>query len=696
MSPAGSPRPTCCRPETGIGRGFDVYDATLPPAAGDQAPGRDPARRPGDASRPRPSGSIRSPTIASSCSCTSTSRTRRTRRRRDSRWPIRTTARSPYSDEIVGQFLDRLRRRGWYDDATIVVTADHGEGLGDHQEKEHGLFVYNETIRVPLIVKLPDGRRGGTRDRGARAAHRSAADVCRRWQALPTPGAAAAAICSRCCPARGTIAPQGIYSEALYPRYHFGWSELLVAHRRALQVTSRRRRRSCTISSAIRTNARTSSAIADSRRRRCDPGLEALIAGRDLDAPVGRVRRGSRAARRARLRRHACAGIDRRAPVRSSLPDPKDKAGILATYREAVDLISARKYDAGGCARRERCSPTARHDRRVAHRRRRATRAWAGSRTPIRRTARRFGGNRTSRRAARRGRRSSPRWTATTRRASTPSWRLPARRATAHQTLANIALMQNRPDEALREARLAAAADPTLPTPLLVQGMIEYNEDRFAEALPYLLKARDGLREAHAPGARSQFLHRRLAGAPRAVSGSRTVTFSEELQLHPQNTRARGAGWRCSTSRWAAPQDAERVIQDMLQDVAESRPPTIAPPSSTGCSASPIAPRRPRRGASATLRRQDMSGAWRGGAAQTVVALAPASSAGTGAPVVELASGAGVRYRVARRSQRPARHDRHASRGRSRIVRRPRRHAERSIGSPRRARASRSRTRTRC
>ena len=44
-----------------------------------------------------------------------------------------------YSDEIVGRLLASLKRRGSYDNATIVITADHGEGLGDHGEQDHGL-----------------------------------------------------------------------------------------------------------------------------------------------------------------------------------------------------------------------------------------------------------------------------------------------------------------------------------------------------------------------------------------------------------------------------------------------------------------------------------------------------------------------------------------------------------------------------
>ena len=81
-----------------------------------------------------------------------------------------------YSDELVGQLVADLKSRGLYDEALIVFLSDHGEGLGDHGEAEHGLFLYQETMRVPLVMKLPaPGRRGLARG-GAGAAHRSSAD----------------------------------------------------------------------------------------------------------------------------------------------------------------------------------------------------------------------------------------------------------------------------------------------------------------------------------------------------------------------------------------------------------------------------------------------------------------------------------------------------------------------------------------
>ncbi len=60
-----------------------------------------------------------------------------------------------YVDRVVGTLLDGYRSRGRYDDALIVLTADHGESLGEHGERTHGVFIYDATIRIPLLVRAP-------------------------------------------------------------------------------------------------------------------------------------------------------------------------------------------------------------------------------------------------------------------------------------------------------------------------------------------------------------------------------------------------------------------------------------------------------------------------------------------------------------------------------------------------------------
>lgn len=66
-----------------------------------------------------------------------------------------------YWDEHFGELIAALERRGLYDDLTIVVTADHGEEFQEHGGFWHGTTLYDETLRVPLFIKLPHGARAG-------------------------------------------------------------------------------------------------------------------------------------------------------------------------------------------------------------------------------------------------------------------------------------------------------------------------------------------------------------------------------------------------------------------------------------------------------------------------------------------------------------------------------------------------------
>src|SRR6266478_4530584 len=66
-----------------------------------------------------------------------------------------------YADSALGQFLAYLKKQEWYEGAMIVVVGDHGEGLGEHREDTHGIFLYDSTTHVPLIVKLPNEHEAG-------------------------------------------------------------------------------------------------------------------------------------------------------------------------------------------------------------------------------------------------------------------------------------------------------------------------------------------------------------------------------------------------------------------------------------------------------------------------------------------------------------------------------------------------------
>jgi arylsulfatase A-like enzyme len=61
-------------------------------------------------------------------------------------------------DDSLAAWLEKLPR---YDEALVVITADHGEAFGDHQNMTHAGDLYAETLRVPLLVKLPNAARAG-------------------------------------------------------------------------------------------------------------------------------------------------------------------------------------------------------------------------------------------------------------------------------------------------------------------------------------------------------------------------------------------------------------------------------------------------------------------------------------------------------------------------------------------------------
>ena len=133
-----------------------------------------------------------------------------------------------YADELVGRFLERLRKAGVFERALVVLTADHGEGLNDHGEAEHGIFLYRESLHVPLLVRLPGGAARGTLVTGTA----SQADIAATILDLAGAGSAAHGDDGldgrtlRAAIARGRTDGAPAYSETLYPRHQFGWSEL--------------------------------------------------------------------------------------------------------------------------------------------------------------------------------------------------------------------------------------------------------------------------------------------------------------------------------------------------------------------------------------------------------------------------------------------------------------------------------------
>jgi arylsulfatase A-like enzyme len=69
-----------------------------------------------------------------------------------------------YADRALGRLFDALKSRGLLENTVVVVTSDHGESLRERDPVwfTHDPYLYEETLRVPLLVRLPGGARGGT------------------------------------------------------------------------------------------------------------------------------------------------------------------------------------------------------------------------------------------------------------------------------------------------------------------------------------------------------------------------------------------------------------------------------------------------------------------------------------------------------------------------------------------------------
>ena len=125
------------------------------------------------------------------------------------------------TDAQVGRLVDFLTRSRRLENTVIVVVGDHGESLGEHGEQQHGFFVYDAAVRIPLIVA------------GPRVPTRAVADQVRIVDVMPTilelagVGVPSAVQGVSLMPlGRGERQDLLGFSETWYPRYHYGWSEL--------------------------------------------------------------------------------------------------------------------------------------------------------------------------------------------------------------------------------------------------------------------------------------------------------------------------------------------------------------------------------------------------------------------------------------------------------------------------------------
>jgi len=243
-----------------------------------------------------------------------------------------------YADELVGRFLDRLKARGVYDRALVTLTSDHGEGLNDHGEEEHGIFLYREAVHVPLVVRLPGGARAGARVAGP-VAQADLAPTLLELAGLPAGGMDGVSF-------RASLdgaPPSGpaVYSETFYPRYHFGWSELFAVTEARYRYVRAPRRELFDISS----DPKETKNLAGER--------SSVLAGMDRwleqEIALGSAPKPEEVPRdvREKLQALGYVGGSAAPPGAGPLPDPKDHIAVYEGFKRGLSLrLAGRRTEA--------------------------------------------------------------------------------------------------------------------------------------------------------------------------------------------------------------------------------------------------------------------------------------------------------------------------------------------------------------
>jgi len=550
------------RRQVGLNQGFDHYDDELPPASPD-----------------RPLGQVQRAGLDTLRAAVQWLNARTSPRfflffhiyepHRPYSPPPHVTASDPYdgevehADEIVAALLDHLSGSSMYDRATIVLLSDHGEGLGDHGEDEHGMFLYRETIQVPLVVKLP-GSRGGGRRVAAPVQHVDLTPTILALVDGSKEGGGQTGRGRSLLPVlfgAGPLAAATIYAESLSPRYHFGWSELYALSDDRYRLIRAPRDELYDLSQ----DPREKNSVAADRphvRDAMRAALDRLIAKGALSAPSS-VSDEDRQKLAALGYVGTQSGVSLQLPA-DRLPDPKDKIHVLRKYKHAADLAGRRRFAdaivlyrellrddpgmtdvwlqlADVLVRRGLTGDAVEAYREVLKRNPKDPAGLTGAASSLLRVGRL--------REAR----------------AHAELAVDVAPATAHELLARIAVELNEPETARKEARLAQSADPTLPLPPFVEGIILHRQQQYAAAIPHFMAAKRAMagRTLQMPDM-NYYLGDSLAHLERYSEAE--PYFEAELAIFPLHVRAR-AGLAMLYRAMGRDSESERAIAELIQYV---------------------------------------------------------------------------------------------------------------------------------
>lgn len=458
-----------------------------------------------------------------------------------------------YADELIGRLVAYLKSHQLYDRSTIVLLADHGEGLGEHGEQEHGLFVYDEAIHVPLIVKQ-EGNTGAGRRIAEPVQHIDLVPTILDLVKAPVAGNLRGRSLKPVLEGTGTLTPATIYSEALYARYHFGWSQLsaLTDERYRYIKAPREELYDLARDPGERTNL---AAERPQPRQALRGALDRVTAGAAIQVPAAVP---ADARERLQALGYVGAQTDVSPGPDEALPDPKDKRDILERYRAAVDFASQRQWMpaigllqqilrddpdmadvwsqlAVFATRLERFDLSVDAYKHYIALKPQEPTAYLGAAAGLLRLKKLDEAREHASLAAGVAADGDHR-----------------AKASAHEMLARIALAKHDADAAREEAALAHTEDPALPLPAYVDARLLYEQGKYADALPGFEEAIAELKKpGNAADQRAALSCRRHAGAAGALPGGGNGVHRGARRLPTEHPRPRRAGDALSGRRQA-------------------------------------------------------------------------------------------------------------------------------------------------
>jgi tetratricopeptide (TPR) repeat protein len=252
-----------------------------------------------------------------------------------------------YDDQVIGTLLERLRELGVDRSTLVAVAGDHGESLGEHGEATHGLFVYDSSVRIPMIVSGAGRSRAGRR---VPALVRSIDLAPTLLEAAGVPGLAGAQGRSLLSLVDGRApGPGEAYSETYFPRLYMNWAAL-----RSIQDD---RWKFIDAPSPelydLRDDVGELANLAPrepARAAALKRAFETMTGG--VEGPVAPGRVDHDTAQKLAALGYIGAAADRPADTSTARPDPKAMIGVFNQLRDANTAIQRRQFtDAEAAAR---------------------------------------------------------------------------------------------------------------------------------------------------------------------------------------------------------------------------------------------------------------------------------------------------------------------------------------------------------